>query len=106
MQTYAIGIFDSDATRKRTAEEKRGPGLLDELAEESGGRHYRVDSLDDLPDVAQRISDDLRDQYLLGYSSTNQQRDGKYRRVKVTLNSSSEEMLRTYYRRGYYAPVQ
>ena len=106
MQTYAIGIFDDERTRRRTPEEDRGPGLLEDLAEESGGRHYRVDRLDELSLIAQLISDDLRNQYLLGYSSTNGERDGKYRRVRVSVNPPGETMLRTYFRRGYYAPVQ
>jgi len=106
MQTYAIGIFDDDATPKRTPEEKNGPSLLEELSEETGGRHYRVDDLEQLASVAARISKDLRNEYLLGYSSTNPGRDGKYRRVKVNVNSTDETKLRTYYRRGYYAPAQ
>lgn len=107
MQTYAIGIFDDDATRKRTTEEEqRGPDLLESLAAATGGRHYRVDDLDQLPAVAARVSTDLRNQYLLGYSPTNTERDGKYRRVKVNLMGSAEAELRTYYRRGYFAPIQ
>ena len=106
MQTYAIGIFDDDPARKLAPEELKGPGLLEELAEESGGRHYRVDNLDQLGAVAARISNDLRNEYLLGYSSTNPERDGKYRKVKVTVDSVGESKLRTSYRRGYYAPIQ
>jgi Ca-activated chloride channel family protein len=106
MQTYAIGIFDGDVTKKRTPEEENGPSLLEDLAEETGGRHYRVDNLAQLASVAARISNDLRNEYLLGYSSINAERDGKYRRVKVNLNAAGEVKLRTFYRRGYYAPVQ
>jgi Ca-activated chloride channel family protein len=106
MQTYAIGIFDNDATRKRTPEEENGPSLLEELAEETGGRHYRVDNLEQLASAAARISNDLRNEYLLGYASTNPARDGKYRQVKVNVNSNGIGKMRTYYRRGYYAPIQ
>ena len=106
MQTYAIGIFDTNTTRKRTPEEENGPSLLEELAEETGGRHYRVDNLEQLASAAARISNDLRNEYLLGYSSTNPARDGRYRQVKVNVNSNDKAQLRTYYRRGYYAPIQ
>ena len=102
MQIYAIGIFDDDATPKRTREEEKGPELLEELAEETGGRHYRVDYLDQLPTVAARISIDLRNEYILGYSSANTTPDGKYRRVRV--NVTGETKRKTYYRKGYYAP--
>lgn len=106
MQMYAIGIFDNDATPGRTPEEQNGPSLLEQLSEETGGRHYRVDDLKQLASVAGRIGRDLRNEYLLGYSSANPERDGKYRRVKVNLNSTAGGKLRTYYRRGYYAPAQ
>ncbi len=106
MQTYAIGIFEPAATRKLTAEEQHGPDLLEELAEATGGRHYRVDDIDQLASVAARVSRDLRNQYLLGYTSTNTERDGKYRQVKVNVTASGAAKLRTYYRRGYYAPLE
>ena len=106
MQTYAIGIFEPDATRKLTAEEQHGPDLLEALAEATGGRHYRVDDIDQLASVAARVSTDLRNQYLLGYTSTNAERDGKYRQVKVNVTANSAAKLRTYYRRGYYAPLE
>ncbi len=106
MQTYAIGIFEPDATRKLTSEEQHGPDLLEELAEATGGRHYRVDDIDQLASVAARVSTDLRNQYLLGYTSTNAERDGKYRQVKVNVTANGAAKLRTYYRRGYYAPLE
>jgi Ca-activated chloride channel homolog len=106
MQMYAIGIFDDDAARKRPPEEVNGPSLLEELAQETGGRHYRVDNLDQLASAAARISNDLRNEYLLGYSSTNTERDGKYRKVKVSVDFIGEAKVRTFYRRGYYAPIQ
>jgi VWFA-related protein len=99
---YAMGIFDPEDA-KRTPEEKNGPGLLAELAEESGGKHYPVQKLDELPEVCARIGRELRNQYLLGYSPTNADEDGKYRRVKVTL-APPENMpsLKAHYRQGYY----
>ena len=40
VQVYAIGIFEPIAGRGRTAEELNGPGLLTEIAEQTGGRHF------------------------------------------------------------------
>src|SRR4029077_15288459 len=42
VQLYAMGIFDPDESRKRTLEEQNGPQLLQELADQSGGRLYTV----------------------------------------------------------------
>ena len=80
---------------------------LDELAENTGGRLYYVENLDDLATISERIGNELRNQYLLGYSPTNASRDGKFRRVKVNLAAPPEmPNLRTYYRHGYYAPAE
>jgi Ca-activated chloride channel homolog len=105
LQMYAIGIFDGD-TRQRSPEEANGPGLLEELAGETGGRHYRVDNLDEMASVAHRISIDMRNEYLLGFTPAGEQSDGKYHRIKVTVNPSDGTKLNVFYRRGYYAPAQ
>ncbi|MCC6587483.1 MAG: VWA domain-containing protein [Bryobacterales bacterium] len=107
VQVYAIGIFEQVAGRGRTAEELAGPGLLTEIAEQTGGRHFPIDNLNELPDVAAKIGVELRSQYVLGYSPSNLQKDGKYRRVEVKLvQPRGLPPLRAYYRTGYYAPTQ
>ncbi|HYL78024.1 MAG TPA: VWA domain-containing protein [Bryobacteraceae bacterium] len=106
VQLYAMGIFDPDESRKRTPEEQNGPQLLEELAEQSGGRLYTVDHLDDLPAISARIGNELRNQYVLGYFSTNDTRDGKYRRVKVQLLAPPQQDLRIHHRPGYHAPAE
>jgi Ca-activated chloride channel homolog len=105
VQVYAMGLFDPELTAKHSEEERNGPRLLDELTEMTGGRHYPAPSLDDLPAISARIGRELRSQYLLGYYSTNPERDGKYRQVVVRLATPNARELRTYYRRGYYAPA-
>lgn len=106
-QMYAIGIFEPYGARSRTAEEMAGPGLLNSLAEMTGGRHYAIENLNDLPDVAAKIGMELRNQYVLGYLSKNQTKDGKYRRVQVKLNQPrGMPPLRASHRQGYYAPNQ
>lgn len=107
VQIYAIGIFEAMGARGRTAEELSGPGLLQELAEQTGGRHFPVENLNELPDVAAKIGIELRNHYVLGYTPKNQERDGKYRRVKVTLRQPPGlPPLRPFFRLGYYAPAQ
>ncbi len=107
VQIYAIGIFEPIASRGRTVEEMSGPGLLAEMAEQTGGRHFAVDNLAELPDVAAKIGIELRNQYLLGYSPKNMTRDGKYRRVQVKLvKTTGLPQLHAMFRTGYYAPTQ
>jgi Ca-activated chloride channel family protein len=105
VQLYAMGIFDRTDPHKLPLEEQNGPRLLDELSEQTGGRHYPVDNLDDLASISARIGAELRSQYLLGYSSSNATRDGKYRRVTLTVTKPPDlPEVKTYYRQGYTAP--
>jgi VWFA-related protein len=107
VQVYAIGIFEPVAARGRTAEELSGPSLLSDLAESTGGRHFPVENINELPDIAAKIGIELRNQYVLGYTPTNLDRDGKYRKVSVKLvQPKGLPPLKTYFRPGYYAPSQ
>ena len=71
VQIYAIGIFEPMASRGRTPEELSGPALLGEITEQTGGRHFAVDNLAELPDVAAKIGIELRNEYVLGYTPKN-----------------------------------
>jgi Ca-activated chloride channel homolog len=104
VQIYAIGIYEPVGARSRTPEELSGPGLLTEIAEQTGGRQYAVENLAELADIAAKIGVELRNQYIIGYSPRNQERDGKYRRVEVKLNQPRGlPPLRAFWRHGYYA---
>lgn len=105
LQVYAIGIFDSEDAPKHSLEEQNGPKLLQDLADQSGGREYTVTSLNDLPSISARIGNQLRNQYLLGYTPMNAERDGKYRIINVKINPRADfRDLRVYHRHGYYSP--
>ena len=107
VQVYAIGIYEEGASRARTPEENAGPALLSTIAEQTGGRQYEVDNLNELPDVAAKIGVELRNQYVLGYSPLNLERDGKYRHVVVkVIPPRGLPLLRPFWRLGYYAPSQ
>ena len=107
VQIYAIGIYEAMASRGRTPEEMAGPGLLNEIAGQTGGRAFDVDNVAELPDVAAKIGIELRNQYVLGYTPKNKERDGKYRHVQVKLvQPRGLPPLKAFYRLGYYAPSQ
>ena len=107
VQIYGIGIFEAIGARGRTPEEQMGPGLLSEVAELTGGRSYNVENLNELADIAAKIGIELRNQYVLYYSSTNPVRDGKYRHVNVKLvQPRGLPPLKAFFRLGYYAPSQ
>jgi VWFA-related protein len=103
---YAIGVFEPYGSRGRTPEEMSGPGLLSDVAEQTGGRHFPADT-SELPDIAAKIGVELRNRYVLGYSPTAQERDGRYHRLQVKVVAPRGlPVLRPYFRQGYYAPVE
>jgi len=107
VQIYAIGIFEPLADRDRTPEESAGPSLLSELANLSGGRMFSVEDPSELPDIAEKISIQLRNQYVIGYKPSNLVRDGRWRRIKIKLHPPRGlPPLQVYARTGYYAPTQ
>jgi Ca-activated chloride channel family protein len=64
-----------------------------------------VEHLSDLSSIAARIGNQLRSEYVLGYSPANPTRDGKYHRVTVDLATPPDEpALQVSYRRGYHEP--
>lgn len=73
---------------------------LETLAEKSGGRLLRADTIASLPDAFAKIAAELRTQYLLGYYPLNKERDDRYRKIKVTA-TRKDVILRS--RPGYLA---
>ena len=104
VQIYSIGIFDAYAP---TEEEVNGPTLLNEVSESTGGRMFRVMDMQDLSDIAQRISEELRNQYVIGFTPTDRRRDGQWRKLRVKLmEPPGLPPLTVHSREGYYAPTQ
>jgi len=97
---YAIGIRSKDPTGSG-----KGYGQADfalrQLTTQTGGRVFFPSSVDELRSIYALISQELSSQYLVGYTSTNQKRDGTWRRISVR-TSRPGATART--RMGYYAP--
>jgi len=69
------------------------------LATDTGGRAFF--DVGDFRDVFRKVQGDTSGYYLLGYYSSNTQRDGRWRRVKVRVSAPG---MRVRHREGYYAP--
>ena len=103
VQIYAIGLFDPDGGP--TPEEREGPGLLGDLTMMTGGRTFVVKNVNELPDIATKISMELRNQYVLGYRPSQRAHDGKWRKIKVRLNPpKGMPPLTVSAKSGYFAP--
>ena len=100
---YSIGIFDRYVP---TTEELRGPALLSELAEPTGGRSFTLESPAEMPDVARRIGIELRTQYVLAYRPQEMLHDGKWHKIKVRLRLPRKIFLQARAKTGYYSTPQ
>ena len=106
IQIYAMGVFEP-LTFGLTASELSGPRVLSEISGQTGGRALAATGSQDLPRIAARIGLELRNQYVLAYSPSNKERDGKYRKVQVkVLAPEALPDLKARWRLGYYAPSQ
>jgi VWFA-related protein len=78
-----------------------GEGPMRRMAEETGGRVFRVSRRESLDDIYDTIQTELRSQYSAAYAPSNQARDGSFRRIEVKTKNRD---YRVQVRRGYYAP--
>lgn len=77
------------------------PDVAHKMADQTGGRVIEVSSEKHLQEAFDQISEELRQQYTLGYYPTNGARDGTFRKIKVETADRDTKVLA---RKGYYAP--
>lgn len=95
---YSIGIGDR-------YEFGIDEGSLKKISEQTGGRAFFPNNEQDLTNAFAQIERDLRERYLIAYSSTNKVRDGAYRKVSIEIVSPAvrKDNLKLNYRPGYFA---
>lgn len=97
VQIYSIG---------QLGELGYGMSIIRELVNITGGRAFFPNNFNELDYYIDLIHAELRNQYVLGYRPTNQNHDGKWRRIKVQLNAPKGlPDLKVRAREGYYAPT-
>jgi VWFA-related protein len=72
--------------------------VMGRLSTPTGGRALFTDSIDELHDAFTELLDELSNQYLLGYASTNGTRDDTWRRIKVDVDGHHDIRARQGYR--------
>ena len=72
--------------------------IMERLAAPTGGRALFTDSIDELHTAFADLLDELSNQYLLGYQSTNTKRDDQWRKIKVDVDGHHEVRSRQGYR--------
>jgi Ca-activated chloride channel homolog len=103
---YPVGILQL----ARDMAEARGANMIDFLqgdnelrtfAKETGGQAFFPRFLQEMPNAFYAINQALRNQYSLGYSPTNQAKDGKFRKITVQLvNPATNEPLKVSDQKG------
>lgn len=97
---YSVA-FRGDPSLSRTQDTMKARAFLSELAVSTGGQVFQPGASKELAAIYQKILDELSSQYVLGYTSDNAARDGRYRRLTVEVAGPG---LRVRHRPGYYAP--
>jgi VWFA-related protein len=77
-----------------------GEGDLKRMSDETGGHVFSVSGKHPLTEIFKEIQDELRNQYSIGYESTNPNRDGSFRKIQIKTDNS-EYVVQA--RNGYYA---
>jgi VWFA-related protein len=88
----------AQASQKQSADDKQE--TLVTLAEDTGGKAF-LDS-NDLAGEIKDARDDVHSYYILGFYSSNDKEDGKFRRIQVKVNKPGLQ-AKLDYRDGYYA---
>jgi Ca-activated chloride channel homolog len=94
------GIFGSFSK----SEPEKARDALTRVAAETGGKAFFPDKLTDIHNIVAEIAGELRNQYSIGYFSSNAAHDGSFRRVKIELVSVNAANTHVRFRRGYFAP--
>lgn len=91
---YTIGVFDEDDPDKNK-------DVLRRLAHVSGAEAFFPNKLSDVVSICERIAHDIRNQYILGYVSTNTAKLGVYRSIRLSVHAEGKGRLEARTRSGY-----
>jgi Ca-activated chloride channel homolog len=94
---YTVSLYDPSNRDQK-------PRVLRRLSKTSGGESFFPKELEQVGPICRGIATDIRNQYLLAYRSSNSERDGAYRHVRVLLDAPTRKNLVVRTREGYFAP--
>jgi VWFA-related protein len=94
---YAIGLLE-DEDRGEANRAKRD---LTGLAEATGGEVYFPKEVSEVEPIAHVVAHDIRNQYTIQYTPSNNTMDGTFRQIKIAVSAPGHLTVRT--RSGYYA---
>ncbi len=93
---YTIGLFDE-------YDQDCNPGVLRSIARVTGGEAFLPKETSKVVPICERIAEDIRTQYTIGYLPSSQKLDNTYRTIAVTATGQHGEKLLVRTRAGYFA---
>uniref|UniRef100_Q02CM7 von Willebrand factor, type A n=1 Tax=Solibacter usitatus (strain Ellin6076) TaxID=234267 RepID=Q02CM7_SOLUE len=86
---------------------RRGPELLREIAQITGGRAFSIQESRRIEEAAAGIARELHDQYVIGFESPDTAHDGQHHRISIKVRREfNAPRLSLFYRTGYRAPEE
>jgi len=110
VQVHIVAFLDEDLSSEGgffgvfKSEKEKVTKIITDIAEMSGGRTIFTQNITELKPAFESIAHELRNQYRLGYISTNSSKDGSWRRVDVQVKAAKEKALKVRAKKGYTAP--
>ncbi|MBZ5558954.1 MAG: VWA domain-containing protein [Acidobacteriia bacterium] len=95
---YAIGELEHQSATTKTQQRM----ILQQIADVTGGQAFFPTAVKELDNVYAKVLAEIRAQYTLGYSSTNEKTDGAWRKVDVKIVRKDAKDLRLRSRKGYF----
>lgn len=92
---YTVGLIDPD-------DSETNRGVLKQLAQLTGGAAFFPDQPGQVKEVFERIAEEIRSTYTLGYVPPDLPRNGDFRRVRVTVTAPDRRGLTARTRSGYF----
>lgn len=109
VQVYGIGFLNETPDKglfghwTKSAPEK-AHDALQRISDETGAKAFFPKDVSEIHAIVSEIAFELRNQYSIGYTSSNAAHDGTWRRIRVTLDAPASSGLRVRYRLGYFSP--
>ena len=97
---YAIGLLGGEDPGAARQAQK----ALDTITEATGGAPYYPKELAEVDPIALRVAHEVRNQFTIGYSPSQQTLDGTFRQIRVAVDGPNQPVART--RTGYWANPQ
>ena len=98
---FSIGILDPRDVQFSGVSGRR---VLENLSDLTGGASFFPDSVDALDSICEQIGAELKNQYVLGYRSSNRAADSRWRKIRLAVDRpSGMPPLSVRTKRGYYS---